>query len=76
MAAPTFSSAPPPNFVPSGGASVLTEVTNVLPSKDGVIWPDNAASPPRYRYTSPAHGLEEEDGTVAGRKRKAAADFL
>lgn len=45
VAAPTFSSAPPPNFVPSGGGSVLAEVTNVLPSKDGVIWPDNAASP-------------------------------
>lgn len=83
VAAPTFTSAPPPNFVPSGGSSVLAEVTNVLPSKDGFIWPDNAASPyekraqqPRYRYTSPAHGVEEDDGIGAGRKRKAAADFL
>ncbi|OWZ37869.1 hypothetical protein LQV05_005605 [Cryptococcus neoformans] len=79
---PTFSSVNPPNFVPSTSGSSLAE-TNVLPSKDGVIWPDTAASPyekraqqPRYRYASPTHQVEEEDGSAAGRKRKAAADFL
>ncbi|OCF42607.1 zinc finger protein [Kwoniella heveanensis CBS 569] len=66
------------------------EAVEILPPKDGVMWPDTTASPaekraqqPRYRYTSPgldAHGLgngaDEGEGSGVGRKRKAAADFL
>ena len=49
----------------------------VLPSRDGIMWTDAAASPAekralnqRYRYMSPS------EDAVEARKRKAAADFL
>lgn len=69
---------PPPTFVPQSAAGAAAAATGVLPTKDGVFWPDNDFSPaekraqqPRYRYTSPS----PEDAKT-GQKRKAAADFL
>ncbi|ORY34764.1 hypothetical protein BCR39DRAFT_514562 [Naematelia encephala] len=86
-----FSSATPPRPSPAQVLPVGNETnkqtavtTDVLP-KDGVMWPDTAASPAekralqgRYRYTSPTpdgQAMALED-IAAGRKRKAAADFL
>ncbi|XAO26184.1 hypothetical protein I312_105018 [Cryptococcus bacillisporus CA1280] len=55
----------PPGFPPAG-APPFAGMPPALPP--GAI--------PPFAYTSPAHGVEEDDGIGAGRKRKAAADFL
>ncbi|WVW86913.1 hypothetical protein I302_108968 [Kwoniella bestiolae CBS 10118] len=73
----------PPTFVPQTSTPVPVQPVEVLPPKDGVMWPDATASPaekraqqPRYRYTSPTPDGETEEGSGVGKKRKAAADFL
>ncbi|WRT69707.1 uncharacterized protein IL334_006697 [Kwoniella shivajii] len=82
--APGLPAMPPTTFVPQAATPVLVRPVEVLPPKDGVMWPDAAASPaekraqqPRYRYVSPTpEGGEAEEGSIANKKRKAAADFL
>ncbi|KAK6908704.1 hypothetical protein I203_102707 [Kwoniella mangroviensis CBS 8507] len=73
----------PPTFVPQTSTPVAAQPVEVLPPKDGVMWPDASASPaekraqqPRYRYSSPTPEGETEEGSGVGKKRKAAADFL
>ncbi|WWC95584.1 hypothetical protein V866_002449 [Kwoniella sp. B9012] len=73
----------PPTFVPQASTPVAAQPVEVLPPKDGVMWPDATASPaekraqqPRYRYSSPTPEGETEEGSGVGKKRKAAADFL
>ncbi|WVQ79192.1 hypothetical protein IAT38_001288 [Cryptococcus sp. DSM 104549] len=80
--APGAFGAPPPLAHPVDVAPPPTQAVDIQPAKDGVMWPDVTASPwekrsqqPRYRYLSPTPGEESEEA-VAGRKRKAAADFL
>ncbi|WWC92810.1 uncharacterized protein L201_007769 [Kwoniella dendrophila CBS 6074] len=74
---------PTPNFVPQASTPIPLQPVEVLPPKDGVMWPDATASPAekraqqsRYRYVSPTLDGEADEGSGVGRKRKAAADFL